>query len=270
MTKPKHQIKGLLFDAGGILISIDFDILAKILLELVSKYDTDAKPLTIPCSTHFEKAEQLARPLLDALLQKASSEVSSTRLQFLTYIWNIAWEMASPGTQSPSADSILFKEWAATIEAKHQSENLWQRMIPGTREALEKIQARGLVMGVVSNADGRVEEILKKVGVAQFFSIIVDSHIEKVEKPNPEIFIRALKRLNLKAEETIYIGDFYSIDVIGARKAGLGAVLMDPADAWQKDDVPKISSLDKFAELIDRLPNLKDPSPWEIQKPVEE
>lgn len=264
MTETRHQIKGLLFDAGGILITIDFDVLAKILSELISIYDTDGSLQTIPDSKHFEKAEQLARPLLDALLQKASSEVSSTRLQFLLHIWNIAWKMACPNTPAPSPDSILFKEWALAIEAKHKSENLWQRMIPGTRAALEKIQAKGLVMGVVSNADGRVEEILERIGVAKFFSIIIDSHNEKVEKPNPEIFIRALERLNLKGEETIYIGDFYSIDVIGARRAGLGAVLMDPADAWDKDDVPKTSSLDKFAELIDRLPNLKEPSPWGI------
>ena len=135
-------------------------------------------------------------------------------------------------------------------------------MIPGTPQALEKIKARGLTMGVVSNADGRVEEILKKVGIAHYFSIIIDSHIEKVEKPDPEIFRRALNRLNLKAEETLYLGDFYSIDVIGARKAGLGAVLIDPANVWNSNDVPKISSLGDYAEFLSNLPDSMDPSPW--------
>jgi HAD superfamily hydrolase (TIGR01662 family) len=263
MTVNKRQIKGLLFDAGGILITIDFDVLEKTLKELLFKGSGTWNVYeTIPNNLHFEIAEQLARPLLDALLQRASSEVSSTRLQFLTYIWNIAWKRATGTKESPSTDSELFKEWAHIIEIRHQSENLWQRMIPGTREALEKIQKKGLVMGVVSNADGRVEEILERLGIAKFFSIIIDSHIEKVEKPNPEIFIRALKRLNLKAEETIYIGDFYSIDVVGARKGGLGAVLMDPANAWNCNDVPRISSLDQLADFIDSLPNQKKTSPW--------
>ena len=263
MAVKKRQIKGLLFDAGGVLLTIDFDALTKELSSLITK-DRKSKeyPQIIPDCSHFEKAEQMSRPLLDALLQRASSEVTSTRLQFLTYIWDKAWEIASPADKVPSADSGLFKEWAQIIETRHQSENLWQRMIPGTPAALEKIQTKGLVMGVVSNADGRVEEILKKVGIADYFSIIIDSHIEKVEKPDPEIFRRALKRLNLKAEETIYLGDFYSIDVIGSRKAGLGAVLIDPANAWDKDDVPKISCLHDYSKFLDDLSDSPKPSPW--------
>ena len=59
-----------------------------------------------------------------------------------------------------------------------------------------------------------------------------------VEKPDPRIFRIALERAGVAATEAVYVGDLYSIDVVGARAAGLSAILMDPGACWGARDCP--------------------------------
>ena len=80
----------------------------------------------------------------------------------------------------------------AELEAEHARENLWRVAAPGARDALAALRARGLRLAVVSNADGRVEAILARLGLTEHLELVVDSHFEGVEKPDPAIFQRAL------------------------------------------------------------------------------
>ena len=57
-----------------------------------------------------------------------------------------------------------------------------------------------------------------------------------VAKPDPRIFELGLRAARTKPAETVYIGDSYFVDVVGARRAGLGAVLFDPARLWGERD----------------------------------
>jgi HAD superfamily hydrolase (TIGR01549 family) len=122
------------------------------------------------------------------------------------------------------------------LRAHHRERNLWRVPFACARPALERLHASGLRLGVVSNADGRAEAILKETGLAASLHAIVDSHFEGVEKPDPEIFRRALARIGARAEESLFVGDIVSIDVHGARGAGLRPVLLDAADAYGDDD----------------------------------
>ena len=119
--------------------------------------------------------------------------------------------------------------------------------MPGASAALAALRARGFRVGVVSNADGRVAAMLEAVGLAPHLEMIVDSHFEGVEKPNPEIFRRAVARLRVQAARTLYVGDIFAIDVVGARAAGLAAVLIDETGGYAGVDCPRIASL---AELL--------------------
>jgi putative hydrolase of the HAD superfamily len=97
--------------------------------------------------------------------------------------------------------------------------------------------------GVVSNADGRVEAMLESLGLAPHLGLVLDSHLEGVEKPHPEIFERAVERLGLAPARTLYVGDIYSIDVVGARGAGLVPVLLDPLGGYPDVDCATIAAL---------------------------
>ena len=61
-----------------------------------------------------------------------------------------------------------------------------------------------------------------------------------VEKPDPRIFHLALERAGVAAAEAVYVGDLYSVDVVGARAAGLSAILMDPGACWGSRDCPSV------------------------------
>ena len=118
----------------------------------------------------------------------------------------------------------------------------WDQILPGTREALVRIAANFRI-AVISNADGGIERILSRCGIADCFESITDSGIVGVEKPRPEIFEAALRAMSANAAESLYVGDVYSVDYVGASNAGMPAVLLDVAGAYRDRDLPRVESL---------------------------
>src|SRR5207237_1106396 len=92
--------------------------------------------------------------------------------------------------------------------------------------------------GVVSNSNGTIKRILDDLGLTRDLDFVLDSQEEGVEKPDPRFFQRALARAGVEAADAAYIGDLYSVDVVGARRAGIRAVLMDPGRCWGVRDCP--------------------------------
>ena len=72
------------------------------------------------------------------------------------------------------------------LDAYHRLHNLWEDVPPDVPAALERLRGR-VRMGVVSNANGTVRAKLARVGLAGYFELIVDSHEEEIEKPDPRI-----------------------------------------------------------------------------------
>jgi putative hydrolase of the HAD superfamily len=85
--------------------------------------------------------------------------------------------------------------------------------------------------------------VLSRCGIADCFESITDSGIVGFEKPRPEIFEAALKTMKVRAEESLYVGDVYSVDYIGATNAGMQALLFDVAGAYRDRHEPRVESL---------------------------
>lgn len=114
------------------------------------------------------------------------------------------------------------------IKEIHDDDHLWSHVEEDTAAVLDALLEAGYRLAVVSNADGRVERLLEDVGVRDRFEFVLDSHVVGVEKPDPRIFLQACERLGVEPERCLYVGDLYPVDVVGARAAGLRAVLLDP------------------------------------------
>ena len=127
------------------------------------------------------------------------------------------------------------------VENTQNSAN-WDQILPGTREALDRIRQKFRI-AVISNADGKIERVLSRCGIADCFESITDSGIVGFEKPRPEIFAAALRTMNARAEESLYVGDVYSVDYIGATNAGMQAVLFDVAGAYCERQEPRVNSV---------------------------
>ncbi len=129
----------------------------------------------------------------------------------------------------------------ALVENTQNSAN-WDQILPGTRDALERIR-REYAIAVISNADGRIDAVLRRCGIADCFASITDSGIVGHEKPHPAIFASALGEMKAAASESLYVGDVYSVDYLGARNAGMQAVLFDVAGAYRESGFPRVQSL---------------------------
>lgn len=126
----------------------------------------------------------------------------------------------------------------------------WDQILPGTREHLLRFGERYRI-GVISNADGRIEDVLRRCGIADCFRTITDSGLVGYEKPHPEIFRQALQSLDAQPEESLYVGDVYSVDYLGATRAGMQAVLMDVPGAYTNKGVARVESLAELRDLLD-------------------
>jgi putative hydrolase of the HAD superfamily len=140
------------------------------------------------------------------------------------------------------------EEVSACLQRLHHERNLWCRTADGTREALDRLRSAGLGLGVVSNSDGRVEEALEAAGLRDRFGVVLDSSRVGVEKPDPAIFRAALAALGVRPEEALYVGDLYEVDVVGARAAGMEAVLLGPAGGPARADCRRFASLVALAD----------------------
>ena len=118
----------------------------------------------------------------------------------------------------------------------------WDQIRPGTAEQLREIGTRYQI-AVISNADGEIEDVLRRCGIASCFRTITDSGLVGYEKPHPEIFRQALQSMKAAPEESLYVGDVYSVDYLGAIGAGMRAMLMDVPGAYRDRGVPRVQDL---------------------------
>ena len=145
-------------------------------------------------------------------------------------------------------------------EAAHKDKNLWTFTFPWIVESLDRLRDEGYRMSIISNADGRVEQQLRDLGLESYFERVYDSNIVGTQKPEPEIFQLALQDLGLQPEEALYVGDIFHIDVWGANRVGMPAVHLDPLGlyaGWPGEhirDVRKLPGwLQRYAEAPQRF-----------------
>lgn len=126
----------------------------------------------------------------------------------------------------------------------------WCDIRPGTRDALLAMR-RKYRLAVISNADGKIAEALERSGIAACFETITDSGIVGKEKPHPAIFEAALRSMTVEARESLYIGDVYSVDYLGATRAGMRAVLFDVCGAYKGNGNRRVESLAELESILD-------------------
>jgi len=141
----------------------------------------------------------------------------------------------------------------AELYAYHMEHNLWEDVDPHAASTLQRLQQMGLTLAVVSNANGVVQRAFERAGLHQYFGTIGDSHIEGVEKPDPRFFELVLQRTASQPASTVHVGDLYHVDVVGARRAGLQALLLDPHDLYSAFDVTRIADLSALPAAIAAL-----------------
>ncbi len=126
-------------------------------------------------------------------------------------------------------------------------------LYPETRDVLMELQQRGLKLGLISTAyEEEIHFYLEKTGLEKTtFDIIVGVDTAECMKPHPDIFKYAIKRLDVKPEETIFVGDRVEVDYKGAENAGMYALLVDRTEKQKQGDLRTIKNLKEILSQID-------------------
>ena len=109
---------------------------------------------------------------------------------------------------------------AAWLWHEQPRANLFRRPIRPMVDLAHELAASGAVVGVLSNSEGRLAELLESISIADPFAVIVDSGRIGIEKPDRRIFDYTLAALGLPDAEPIHVGDSWAADIVGARDAG--------------------------------------------------
>ena len=103
---------------------------------------------------------------------------------------------------------------------------------------------------MISNSDGKIAALLERFQIADCFLNITDSGLVGYEKPHPAIFQAALRTMNVAPEESLYVGDLYSVDYLGATSVGMQAMLFDVCGAYGETDLPRVESLEELDKKL--------------------
>lgn len=219
----------MLFDAGNTLVYADTDRMADILRAVGA--DTDG--------ARVRAAEREARRLLHRALGSHGRDTQPE-------VWKDYFAAIFRGTGVP-VDRM--KEAGRLLTEGHAGDHLWTQVAEGTTETLAALAETGYRLGVISNADGRMEALLESVGLRAHFEFVVDSEVVGMQKPDPGIFLEGCRRMELLPERCLYVGDLYPVDYLGATRAGLRAVLFDPW-GFHDGEAPRIQSLRELPALL--------------------
>lgn len=214
----------ILFDAGGIFLLPDPTVLGPLLA-----YHGGDESVAAHRRAHYAG-------------MAAKSAAGATEQFWHDY--NLAYVRA---VGVPEADVEL----AALVLERTRNAWTWRWPIPESVRAIQALHDAGVPIGVVSNASGQIAQVLSRSGVCQEGAgphtpvrVIIDSHVVGVAKPDPRIFDFALVHFEgIERSRIAYVGDSVTMDVGGARAAGLYPILLDPHGDHAGADFDRIASL---------------------------
>ena len=216
-----------------------------------------------------------ARPSIPAIYADACRRCGGTASEAqISAVMSEQWAelRTSPDFQSTSFDTSdeITKQWWADFNARmfvrlgmserreDFLEDLWEafgrpdswELFPEVEDVLAELRKRGYRLGVVSNWDSRLVDLCLRLGLSAYTDFVLASAAMGMEKPDRRIFEIALSRAAVSPERAVHVGDDYRADVLGARGAGVDAILID-RDRLAAMPVQTIHSL---RELLDILP----------------
>jgi putative hydrolase of the HAD superfamily len=211
-------VRAVTFDFGQTLAEMDTTMLAARLAE---------RGVVVPFA-----ALEAARPAMWRRYNEAIRE----GLGGHPWVLLMATLLRSAGVAEPAV--LPLSEWLFTEQPRR---NLWRRPIAGMIERVRALRQRGIPVGVISNSEGALEALIAEMGWTNDFDVVADSGALGMEKPDRAIFDWTLARLGRTASEAVHVGDSWSADYLGARAAGMRAVLfrgreLMPADAELVED----------------------------------
>lgn len=230
-----EEIDAIMFDAGGTLI--DFTPSRSILFSQVLEanglnVDTPAvNRAMVSADRRFDEEFALLDGKDEAWFWKRYDAYIASQLGFQGDIERLENDL------SATFDKVVpeVKSWVAYADV---------------HPTLECLRRRDFRLGVVSNATDLARKVLNNLGLSKYFDFMVLSDEVGSRKPSPEIFRIALDAADTPPNRALFVGDKYTVDIIGATRAGINAVLVDREDVYPDAGCLRVRGLDFFRRFI--------------------
>jgi putative hydrolase of the HAD superfamily len=206
MKRPKV----IFFDAVGTLFGVRGSV-GQVYRHIALEFGVDVAPACLEHSFRASFAE--APPLV-------FPGVESEQIPQQEFAW---WEAIASSTFAKAGIIAEFKDFNAFFErlyAYFATEKPWY-VYPDVVPTLQLWQQQGVELGIISNFDTRLYEVLKQLNLAQFFTSITIASLTGVAKPDSQIFLAALAKHKSLPKQAWHIGDSYSEDYQAATKLGM-------------------------------------------------
>ncbi|MDQ3953456.1 MAG: HAD-IA family hydrolase [Actinomycetota bacterium] len=218
---------------------------------------------------HPSFSELFAQVITDAGVPVSAHEIEDVRRRLAPHLVDMAEDSGAVGGISLSEESsrrfwtFLYRRFLE--ELGHEDESLVDRLFgvfsststyrlyDDVLPALHQLSERGYRLGLISNFERWLEEMLVELEVGHIFDVAVISGIEGVEKPDASIYRRALDKAGVGPNGAVHVGDSPGLDVEPARSVGMATVLLDRLDRYSGHDGPRISSLKELPDLLSKL-----------------
>jgi len=229
-----RRYDAVIFDAGETLLHPDPsfpELVATFVRERGHEVDTGQV---------IEAEAALAHALTMLFTEKRLWSTSAERSrEFWTDLYGRFMERL--GIHDPGLPQYLYEKFR---DPKHYA--LFADALP----ALRVLKKAGYRIGVLSNFEAWLEGLLMSLEVMPLIDTLVVSGVEGVEKPDPEIFQRALDRIGVPPERAVYVGDSVTFDLEPARALGMRAFLVDRRGRYDGAQYPVVRSLTEIPEAI--------------------
>lgn len=219
---------------------------------------------------HPSFSELFARIVTEAGVPASAGDVDSVRRRLAPHLVDMAEDSGVEGGPSLSEESsrifwtFLYRRFLeelghpgdeALVDRLFEvfSSTSTYRLYDDVLPALHELTGRGYRLGLISNFERWLEEMLVELEVGHIFDVAVISGIEGVEKPDASIYERALDRAGVEAARAVHVGDSPGLDVVPASSVGIATVLLDRLGRYEDHDGHRISSLKELPDLLSKF-----------------
>jgi len=236
----RERIAAVFFDLGHTLMWPLYGLLADVLEQAFNK------PVT---AANVVSAEQAFRRQVKHFVTETYSDTTPIPGNSYDYY---AFLVERCTGQTVAALGEEFHRFAKYAHGYHLRKNWFMSLGPDAIPALEMLKPR-FRLGVISNAHGTLERDLNILGIRRYFEVVADSEVVGYAKPDRRIFDYALKRMSIKPEWAVHVGDLPTADIQGATEAGLFAMHYDAQGVFRDKPIPNVPCFRNLVDLAEAL-----------------
>ena len=208
----KRAVKAFLFDLTGTLYDIDSDLEAhrQVAHWLIARYDLDVTPASL---------HQTANRLIATYVKRL------TKGQYLSgrELMESLWRRLCTVFKLPSTGLNEF------IDKTREFHRRFAQEVPGATNTLKELKAAGFSLGLVSQIDSELMDVIvDELDFKEYMDVVASAEEVGKARPDPAVISYAVEKMGVKAEETVMVGDDIVSDIEPARKLGLTTILLAP------------------------------------------